>query len=260
MGGFLPERCPVRVDSRIGSKEMLPRLVKLGLPAELATLPFGDAAFLGEGPDGPLRIGVERKTLRDFLSSMHTGRLSGHQVPGMSATFARSYLILEARAKEDKESGALLEWSGRTGEWQIVRLAGRVWPASAITRYLLSLEEFAGFRICRTHDLAGTCQVVRDLWKWWGRPYDGHDSHQAKTQTPNAVGSILRRPPLVARMACELPGVGQKRALAAAQVFNTPLEMVTASVESWLTVEGVGAASALKAVEANQGRDLQKGK
>ena len=95
------------VDSRIGSKDLAAPLTRLGLPAELTTLPFGDIAFEGQGDDrGPLTVGIEFKVLTDLVQSLRSGRLVGHQVPGLRQTW-RPCLASESRGS--------FEWTRQDG-------------------------------------------------------------------------------------------------------------------------------------------------
>jgi ERCC4-type nuclease len=65
------------VDSRTGSKELLPLLRHTGIRAELATLDCGDFAVTGNGPEGQTEVGFERKTYGDLIDSLRSGRLAG---------------------------------------------------------------------------------------------------------------------------------------------------------------------------------------
>ena len=86
----------ILIDNRTGSKELFPLFPKGS--AKLCHLPFGDFSFVGNGPDEmPLNIGIERKQIREVAGEMSAGRLVGHQVPGLLATYQVVYLIVEGR-------------------------------------------------------------------------------------------------------------------------------------------------------------------
>ena len=81
----------ILVDDRIGAVEIAPLL---GSPNVTCRLEFADFAWSGNGPDGQVDIGVERKSLLDLLASMTTGRLSGHQMVGLTAQYDWVYLLV----------------------------------------------------------------------------------------------------------------------------------------------------------------------
>lgn len=243
MDGF-----PVIVDTR-EPPSLANKLADLGLPVERARLDFGDVSLWGNGPDeAPVSIGVERKEVTDLVSSMLANRLSGHQVPGMTAAFGRCYLLVEGKLRECKETGLAMSWDWPNREWKYLRV-GRDVRASEVSRFLLSLSEFAGVRVARTQSAEESAFWLRDLWAWWSRPYASHQSHSAKAKAV-PVGIWLQKAPLVARIACELPGVGQRRATSVAKAFSTAEAMFRASVEDWEAIEGFGPALARKAWEA----------
>ena len=97
-------REPVQVDDRVGSRELLPELKRLHIPAEKVRLPFADAAFEGNGPAGPVKVGIERKTIYDLMQSMTTGRLSAHQLPGLVQNFDHRWIVVEGPSRPAKTS------------------------------------------------------------------------------------------------------------------------------------------------------------
>jgi len=61
---------------------------------------------------------------------------------------------------------------------------------------------------------------------------------------------LLQKPNLVQDIAMRLPGIGWKTAFALAKRFKTPHELVSASIENWSDVPGVGPKTAKRAYEA----------
>src|ERR1035441_2653948 len=90
----------IYVDSRVGSKELFPIIQRIGVPCELTKLEYADACFEGRGPNGTIAIGVERKTLNDFLTCIEDARYVSHQRPGMAMMYTKSFLCLEGRSEE----------------------------------------------------------------------------------------------------------------------------------------------------------------
>src|SRR6185436_13726160 len=97
----------LRVDYRVGSVELVKYLKELGVPVEVANLAFGDMEFLGNGSGGPVGVGIERKTLGDFVSSVWTGRLHSHQIPGLVSRYHHVWIVLEGMWRPDSSTGIL---------------------------------------------------------------------------------------------------------------------------------------------------------
>src|SRR5271169_4444109 len=85
----------ILLDDRVGSHELLPYFSPYGVQVESTRLDYGDACWVGKGPDGDCMVGVERKTIGDFISSMRGKRLAGHQLPGLMSSYEFTYLIVE---------------------------------------------------------------------------------------------------------------------------------------------------------------------
>jgi ERCC4-type nuclease len=112
------------VDRRVGSKDLLSPLRQTGLEAELVELEFADVAFSGLGTKGAsVDIGVELKTLNDLVGSLRSGRLAGHQLPGLRTKYEHAWLIVEGLWKSD-ERGQVVTYQGRTRGW--VPLHGKI--------------------------------------------------------------------------------------------------------------------------------------
>lgn len=226
----------IYIDNRVGSKDLLPLLPKNS--AQLTHLEYGDAAFLGRGVDEtPISIGIERKRLNDFLTSMATGRLSGHQIPGLKASYDVVYLVLEGVWRPDPRSGILEKPMARG--WGTVHIGARTFMAKEIWSYLNTLQILVGVVVWCSGNARATAQWITNLYHWWNsKPIDAHKSH-LKPYVGCAQLST-KRPELVQRVAAELVGVGFERSKAVAKRFNSLLEMVMASEEDWKGIEGIG--------------------
>ena len=91
----------VFVDDRAGSGALV-RYPPLDSIATLERLEFGDACFLGRGPSKRLLVGVEVKSIDDFLSSCLNGRLQATQLPGMLRTYQVSWVLLHGGVRRGK--------------------------------------------------------------------------------------------------------------------------------------------------------------
>src|SRR6266849_7484252 len=162
----------ILVDSRVGSKELAPYLHRLGLHAELTMLEFGDAAFEGNGPEGKLCIGIERKTLGDMLSCIEDARYAAHQRPGMIAMYTNSILIIEGIWKPDSPSGYLLECVA-TLNWRPYRHRTQMVRYSKLFRYLLSVQ-FSGVTVIWSRDVENTAYNIAECYQYFQKPWADH--------------------------------------------------------------------------------------
>ncbi len=226
------------VDPRVGSKHLAPLFEAMGVPFDITPLAFGDVSFFGNGPDdSPVSVGIEVKGGRagsDFLQSMQSGRLVGHQVEGIGEMYDRRYLIVEG-----------LRVTGSGVIWMPPR-RGKMRPIfkSDVEKYLTGIEE-SGIRVRRTVDPDDTARVIaKELYAFWQKPYDEHSSIPANVLYQAPVFSVTREDEATARVrrvAVALKaGIGVTRSKAVAQAFRSIEEMVGASVSEWADVEGIG--------------------
>jgi ERCC4-type nuclease len=234
------------VDRRVGSAELYLPLQARRLPVELTTLDFGDLALVGHGPGGhSLLIGIERKRITDLVQSMTSGRLSGHQLPGLVEMYAHRWLLVEGAYRE--ADNGLLEIPTGRGRWETTRLMH-----SAVEAYLLTLTLRGGMHVHRTFDTKASITWIAALYHWWtAKTWAEHRSHLA-THQPADPG-IWSRPTLVHRMASQLPGIGDEKAAAVAKHFRTVTEMVEATEAAWRQIPGIGKTLAAGAVKALRG-------
>jgi len=212
--------------------------------AVLVHLEYGDAMITGHGADGEVEIGVERKCIGDLVNSITTGRLSGHQLPGLLESYHRVYLIIEGMWIGDRV-GDELEVRTHGKQWKTLNRGRRRFRASDIWTYLTTLEIMTGVCMRTTYDMVQTCQMIEYLAKWWGKEWSAHRGHLQMHKPPPPQASLqLKKPSLVRRIAAELPHVGLERSLAVEAKFRTIEDLVIATEEEWREVEGIGNVSA----------------
>ena len=204
----------------------------------LTTLEYGDAMWVGKGPKGDVDIGVERKTINDLINSIATGRLGGHQLPGMLEAYYKSYLIVEGGWREHR-SGEI-EVLGKRG-WHRLDRGNRKFYYMGLWAFLNTWQVMTGVIVRTTVDMVGTARVIEGLWKWWQKDWEKHESIMQlyKKGPPTAVLRI-GQPSLLRRIAAELPGIGWGRSLAVEKKFGSVEEMIMASEENWREIEGIG--------------------
>lgn len=239
----------ILIDDRDGSRELLLCPVMQG-HAVLGRLDFGDAMLTGHGPDGgTITVGVEVKSVSDLLTSISTGRLGGHQIPGMLRTYDRCWLLVYGQARPD--SDRYLEYRKGKG-WRKYRVGKRYVPWSYLEGFLLTASMVGGVHIkwVNTRDEAAAWLVI--LAHWLDKPWDKHHGLSV-FYDGNAQAIIPGRDPgeeQVARTAASLPAIGWERAWAAARHFGSIKAMALADEKEWTKVKGIGPVIAHSVVEA----------
>ena len=107
----------ILIDNRKGSAELAKYIDS---PTKLLTLEYADFAFQGNGPNGQVSIGIERKSIRDLISSILTGRLSGHQLIGLVNSYDYVSIVVDGPTKTGTD-GYMRIPKGR-GKWVVLRL------------------------------------------------------------------------------------------------------------------------------------------
>lgn len=216
--------------------------------ATVAEMPFGDFAFPGCGPDGStVSVGFERKRLRDMLQSMRSGRFTSHQLPGMCHTYSPAYLLIEGQYSSGPQ-GILQEYVAfanrkrpdlEMGRIRDVALghSGQAFMYAELDKFLMTIELKTPMKIRRTTSPHETAAFLWDAWHWWQKPWEQHQAHEgmAKDQTPS-----FRKHSLLRRWAAELPQILDVRSKAVANMFDTPLAMANATLEQWMSIDGIG--------------------
>jgi ERCC4-type nuclease len=221
------------------------------MPVSVGKLDFADFFFLGNGPEGEyVSIGIERKAIKDLLNSMVTGRLSGHQLPGMTQQYDHVYILVEGEWRFNPDSGILESRNGAW--WNDVSLGPRRFMAKEVVGFLNTLQIKAGVHIVYSHNQRETVQVITSLYHWWNsKQWDSHTSHlsPSKVHKGNSGEVMLRKPTLVRRIAAELPLIGWGKSKAVEEYFPSVVQMVTASEKEWREIPGIGVGIAKGVVE-----------
>lgn len=241
----------ILVDDRTGSADLAPHIAETRTPVELTRLEFGDAAWIGNGPDGAIvPVGVELKAIGDLLRVVADGRFAGHQLLGLKRNYGRIYLVVEGLVKEG-EDGELLVRRGPI--WAPVSWGRRNWRYAEVDGWLATMEELGGVRVRQTTSRQQTAKLLVNLHNWWtSKQYEEHRSHLADYVVPPPPGWLVP-PNLVTKMAKEIPGFGWERGRAVGAKFRSPREMANAPASEWATIKGVGKGLSIRAVAAMEG-------
>ncbi|MHC4616339.1 MAG: ERCC4 domain-containing protein [Planctomycetota bacterium] len=237
----------IQIDDRVGSAEIAPYLSGCG-KRKLCRLEFGDFAFEGRGEPGQVvKVGVERKTVGDFIQSLTHGRLLSHQLPGMAEQYDRPYLLIEGGWGYGAKGCLLVTQEGKTFRYNH---GARGFSPSAISSALQTISVMGGVPVIRAYDMKDSGNQLSWLYAWWQKGFAGHKSlSNPMPATPAINGSLLRRPSTMERIASCLPGIGGKGCKVVAKAFPSLEAMAWATEEDWVKIEGVGKVTAKKCME-----------
>jgi ERCC4-type nuclease len=224
----------VFVDRRIGSADLADPLEAMGLPVErdengaLPELAYGDIAFTGKGNDDALvSVGIELKKLPDLISSLRTGRLSGHQLPGLLAAYDYTFLLVEGTWRPDAKGRIAVP--RRYTQWST--LPGM--PVSEMEKRLLTLDLMGGLRIRHTGSRACTLHFIANLYRWFtDKSMDRHNTHLV----PHTAHGFL---PLsdFRQTVMKFPHIGLAASKSVEEYFSANLrEACLASVADWAEI------------------------
>lgn len=218
----------ILVDSRVGSKGLYPYFPKGR--ARLLSLDYADFAI----DTDMWLVGVERKTIGDFVSSMESGRLCDHQIPGMAESYEDFYILLEGTVKKDKYGEATIRGRNVRGDMST--------PYNKVVNMITTITTKAHIKVIQSLTPQDTVDRLLALEDWWHN-YDNHHSHQRTYDD-----MMFSRTSIKHKIAARLPGIGHKRASTVDSKFNSIYGMITAHQKEWESIEGIGRKTAEKVI------------
>lgn len=239
----------ILIDDRVGSKELaslLPRTV----PSTLTRLQYGDCSWIGEGPDGPVSVGVERKTIHDLVSSMDNGRLQD-QLRGMQNCYEARYIVVEGVWRANTMTGVVETLRGR--EWCDLAHGNQRWMYRRVANYLNRLAIAFSAHVWQTGNWNETALWVAATYNWWQKQWREHKVHGFTVISPPRVQ--LRQAPLLARIVKEIEDIGWERASEIARHYRSTLDLAMADEKELAKIKGVGKVLAKRIVEQLRGGD-----
>jgi len=245
------------VDDRIGSKDLHPLLIKAGLDAVLSQLDSGDVAFSGNGPDGVIYVGVERKRLMDILDCMVHGRLADIQAPKMQGTFQSQWLVVEGAYRPSNDG--LLEVCVYGGprapyKWQPAELGSRRFMYSDLESYLVAISDRTNMIVRRSQNRYETVHIIKALYKYYQKPWHEHRSMEAMYKAPRPA-ILTERASFARRALVELPGVDWVLSGRMDKFFESSMcNVCLATEEDVRVIEGIGKAKSHAIYKALRGR------
>lgn len=270
----------ILIDSRVGSADLIdyPPLNSPHL-TQLCTLDSADVCFTGFGPNEQrILIGIEVKSIPDLLASRRNGRLFGTQIPKMCKGYQRSYFILYGGYRcndlgqleiESPNRRHHSEWSTYPPDTTQPTLYSEFESSLIIMQHcgISTKHVYPDFTLHNHTERITSCkhQIARyiyTLYAKWQKPYaqvlhtlSSFDKSQRLPKViadlPTFAKSAKSRDTYTARecvaeIAKDLPGIGQTRAWAVADTFDSPLAMFSAPESAWLKVPGIAARTASK--------------
>jgi len=184
----------ILIDDRVGAVELDKHLKQ---PHRVSRLEYADAWFAGNGPAGPVTVGIERKRFRDLMDSISSGRLSGHQLIGLQNSYDYIYLLVEGIFKIGKD-GYLRRPKGKS--WIVVQLGDRPLTCNYLYNYLNTLSIFARVIVQFTPSIRVSGLWLDSLYTWWSKPWKDHKSHMQFYAERPPSKAFFRPPKLLVRM------------------------------------------------------------
>lgn len=249
------EEATVLIDDRAGSRDLI-KYHPFDKCGHLARLDSADVSFVGYGADGPVRVGVELKSVTDLISSMDNGRVQATQVRKMVDEYDVVWLLYYGEFRQAPNSNCLQVM--KKGEFRNYYLGTRAVPYGMLTGFLISLHE-VGVSTMRVHDFREAANWLEELVRWRSKPWDKHKSLRALDESgkvhratanqrtkhrASLLPTIDERTEQRARIAKQLPALGYERALVVAEKWSVE-QMVRATVEEWSELETVDRASGM---------------
>lgn len=237
----------ILIDDRQGSGEFDSLI---SAPHVLCRLEYADFAWPGSGPDGPVDVGVERKSLLDLLQSISSGRLSGHQIIGLTQSYDHVYLLVEGVWRPDRRSGTLMRIGGK-GQWIPAAQGSRRFMARDLFNFFNSLSIICGITVIQTGNKWETAKWLDASHSWWSKPWEKHRSH-LQFRRPEAHAQLVK-PSLATRMACQFDGIGWDKARSLGNRFPLPEDLIFASEADLMEVPGIGKGLAESIIKQRNG-------
>ena len=218
--------------------ELMPHFPK-GL-AQFYPVEYGDVCFVGAPVDGQgTLVTGERKKLGDMISCIESGRHINQIRRAYQAGWNRQFLIFQVDQPIREGVGGFLEirysksWSPYTG-------TGKEFHYNKLMDYLNEIYWLGGIQVITTHSTKQSVEAIVSVYRVLSKPPEGHRILDKFYSAPIPKVSLLGVPPLIERMAKELPGVGWERSKAIAARFVTVRRMARATEEEWLDVPMIG--------------------
>lgn len=219
----------------------------LGGLAIVTSIPYGDVNFLGKWEDNKdIWVCGERKHLGDLIQCINDGRHI-HQIQmAREAGFEHYFFILEADYRNNRTTGIIQERKGKDYKDHESAMGYK-----RLKSYLHELQWYADVRVYHTKSPIQTAEIIKEIYFLFQESPEQHNSLKKIYHTPLPSTSVLlnKRPSLRRRVAAELPDVGYELSGRLESRFGSTRELINASEEELVEVEGIGEKTARKIIE-----------
>lgn len=207
----------IYLDDRAGSGYLEPMLRARGIQVTMTRLPAADVKIMGDGPGGAaVNVGVEVKTIGDFVSSWHTGRLAGTQLPKMQRLYYQAWLLVIGDVEDAAYTMMASEYEG----------------------YMISMRTIGGLLVKEVRGSGRAADWLKTLHGWWtGKDYDQHRAHIAIDRSARQLVP-LRNPKR--DFYARIPGVGWMKAEELLRLFPVVDQLVGADRGGIARAQGIG--------------------
>jgi ERCC4-type nuclease len=178
----------------------------------------GDFCFSGEGPKGPCLIGVERKRVKDMMTSIRSGRFSGEQIPKLINHYDFTFLVIEGRYRTNWVSGVLEDKWGR--DYSPIVIGKSSFLGLELEAFLVSLAACTPIRVVRTRDEKETVDFLITLNHSFSAPWEKQISKVTAIHQPEQYATVGKASTL-RRFAHSLSGLGWERSGTVEQNFDS---------------------------------------
>lgn len=241
----------ITIDPRVGSVDLCTELQAMGVAIKSEMLEFGDAAFEGNGPQGRVSVGIERKRIGDLLNSIRSKRFSGHQLPGLVHSYDYAWLFVEGSYRPNPQT-AVLEHP-RGGTWEEIHYGkGRGYMYAELDKWLTSIQVRTPVMVRRSFNRYETAIMIVDLYEWFQKAWDDHHAHVGVYNHNESVMPL--KVPLARRVACQLEKIGWEKSALVSRAFPTVLDMAIATEQEWANIPGIGKVLSKRIVAELQGK------
>lgn len=220
------------LDNRIGSKHLLSSLQK-EVEVSLERLEFGDVAFTSK--EGKA-IGIEIKSIGEFLSDVISNRFTGYQVPGLLDTFDWVYVVVEGLWKRQPSNGIGI-YHGR--EWRNFNTGNRSYTYRELCKRVNSLSILGNIRVIFTASQTDTIELILSLHEWWSEGFHHHKTLSTFYSKPPEKVSF-KPPSLFRRMMKEVDGLGWERTKLLEEKYPSVQSLLQASEKELAQIPGIG--------------------
>lgn len=221
------------VDDRIGSREFHKPLKRMGVDVgrRPMRLPSADFALTVNGPSGPLRIGVERKTTSEMLGAFQDRRFAKKQLPRMLASYDLVILIVEGFTSVARD-GLLM-----AGKYEAGFGPGRHLYEPYI-KFQLTLAIKTRVIVWPTKGKTETTHFLHALDRWGQKRWKDHKSAYV-VDSLDADTVILDERTVKRQVLAQLPGVGWERSRRVAKYFESIEAAMNATPRQWNRALGI---------------------